>query len=480
MVVPEAAVIMRKSSDAADTAEDVVSYALPQFGRVPQLVSMVKRVTLALMLLPLGLVMIRLVTTYLMIFAMGRSGSELRGEVAEMDHMTVDDLAKEATFCLSRIEKMQQQQEASREELLMMQSTFGELKGRAGSLIGILQGMEEEGSVAEAEAQEAQASLRSAFEAVKEGFAQVEEDLAYRRNELAAQIQGFSEGAATPEMPDSFVAAADEMGRALEEQEGRLQRLGDEADGLEQRLETELAFAEDVKEEESESSSMSPADVKAEVYRTAQELKEDIQVVYTQGRQSASGCLGQDQAQGLIEHAVEVFAADKTGQRDYASRAEGARVVQPTSPTYTAPGHRLSTDHYQKLHLESGVGGPLEAISRDTSLNACWAMAGDEGELTVKLAAPVTLGAVAIEHISRLVALDATSAPRAFEVWSLGELLLSGVYDVLGPPVQTFTLPQGSEQHEVDTVTFKVLSNHGNPSYTCIYRLRVFAARESL
>lgn len=61
---------------------------------------------------------------------------------------------------------------------------------------------------------------------------------------------------------------------------------------------------------------------------------------------------------------------------DYALMGAGARVVSHlTSPTYTPPStNPLLTSVLSILGMETGVGGPQEALSQDTTVGHCWAM----------------------------------------------------------------------------------------------------------
>eukprot|EP00252_Welwitschia_mirabilis_P005446 TRINITY_DN1592_c1_g1_i8.p1 TRINITY_DN1592_c1_g1~~TRINITY_DN1592_c1_g1_i8.p1 ORF type:complete len:111 (+),score=20.06 TRINITY_DN1592_c1_g1_i8:15-347(+) len=86
------------------------------------------------------------------------------------------------------------------------------------------------------------------------------------------------------------------------------------------------------------------------------------------------------------------------------------------------------------------------------------------------------------------VAYERSSAPKDFRIFgwlsqpkkdqnSEGEhqmfLLGEFTYDLDKKNVQTFTLPSQSTGKLVNMIKLDVLSNHGSPSHTCIYRLRV-------
>jgi len=133
--------------------------------------------------------------------------------------------------------------------------------------------------------------------------------------------------------------------------------------------------------------------------------------------------------------------------------------------------------------------------------------------LTVKLSEPVVPTHVTIEHLNKVFSeRGGDSAPRAFRVKGyadaaalekdvkataaavaaaastaegvdtdessaesdaeeLGFVLAEGAYDIDGPsPVQVFPV---AARGTVAFVRLEVLSNHGNPDYTCLYRLRV-------
>ncbi|KAH9295131.1 hypothetical protein KI387_038719 [Taxus chinensis] len=85
------------------------------------------------------------------------------------------------------------------------------------------------------------------------------------------------------------------------------------------------------------------------------------------------------------------------------------------------------------------------------------------------------------------VAYDRSSAPKDFRVFGwlsqykddtnvepekmfpLGEFS----YDLERGSAQTFNLPDKSTGKVINMIKLHVLSNHGSPSHTCIYRLRV-------
>ncbi|KAF7277279.1 hypothetical protein GWI33_008878, partial [Rhynchophorus ferrugineus] len=112
-----------------------------------------------------------------------------------------------------------------------------------------------------------------------------------------------------------------------------------------------------------------------------------------------------------------------------------------------------------------------------TSPGECWAFKGSNGGAIIKLLGPIRIDAVSIEHISKNISPtgDSTTAPKDFTVWGLktptdrGTLLGQYSYNIQGPLIQMFSLSHPpTEAYEI--VELRILSNHGNADFTCIYR----------
>lgn len=87
------------------------------------------------------------------------------------------------------------------------------------------------------------------------------------------------------------------------------------------------------------------------------------------------------------------------------------------------------------------------------------------------------------------VAYDLSSAPKEFQVYGWREmrpadritqpspvhkLLGQFIYNTDGPSIQTFHLSEDDVGGElINMVRLHVLTNHGSPLHTCIYRIRV-------
>ncbi|KAK9912348.1 hypothetical protein M0R45_036215 [Rubus argutus] len=118
----------------------------------------------------------------------------------------------------------------------------------------------------------------------------------------------------------------------------------------------------------------------------------------------------------------------------------------------------------------------------------CFPLKGSSGFVQIKLRTAIIPEAITLEHVSKSVAYDRTSAPKDCRVsaWLRGVhdpdleviqrrcfLLAEFTYDLEKSNAQTVTVLDSAVSNIVDTVRLDFTSNHGSPSHTCIYRLRV-------
>ncbi|CAB1096384.1 unnamed protein product [Ectocarpus sp. CCAP 1310/34] len=193
------------------------------------------------------------------------------------------------------------------------------------------------------------------------------------------------------------------------------------------------------------------------------------------------GCVSEGVVREEVDVAIGKLMADGTGMRDYANAALGGKVLTSkgmVSETYTPSSWWGPSRYWHGAGVENGVGPVESVISEGSSLGACWAMSGSEGLVTIQLPEKITVDGVSVEHVSRMVTTESGSAPKEIEVWGMRNKkdnnpakLGSAVYDVDGRPIQTFPIEPLGVQFKL--IQFKILSNWGNPDYTCLYRLRV-------
>uniref|UniRef100_A0A8B9JJC0 Si:dkey-92f12.2 n=1 Tax=Astyanax mexicanus TaxID=7994 RepID=A0A8B9JJC0_ASTMX len=180
----------------------------------------------------------------------------------------------------------------------------------------------------------------------------------------------------------------------------------------------------------------------------------------------------------IVHRALSVFRADGTGMADYALESSGACVINS----------RCSESYHGQIACFSIFGIPLfyytnsprTVIQPELYPGKCWAFRGSEGFLTISLSSPVKITHVTLEHLPRVLSPTGhiNSAPKDFAVYGMtdenegGKLLGRFTYDQEGEPIQTFKIPVSANE-VYWLVELRILSNWGNPEYTCIYRFRV-------
>lgn len=181
-------------------------------------------------------------------------------------------------------------------------------------------------------------------------------------------------------------------------------------------------------------------------------------------------------AREVVEKEIGKHAADGLGRADYALASGGAFVMDHSDPFLV--GNWFGTSR-RRVHskavkmLTPSFGEPGQ----------CFPLKGSDGFVQVRLRAPVVPEAVTLEHVSKAVAYDRTSAPKDCRVsgWledkdmeSETRLLLTEFsYDLDRSNAQTFDIAESAHSGLVNTVRLDFTSNHGSDSHTCIYRFRV-------
>lgn len=233
----------------------------------------------------------------------------------------------------------------------------------------------------------------------------------------------------------------------------------------------------------------------------------------------------------LVDTALLKYSKDVLARPDYALGTAGGRIIPSlTSPTYEARPLGVAP---KLIGWITGTGTtpgrpPVTALHPYNSPGYCWPFAGNQGQLGILLSRIVIPEDITLEHVSKDVAVDGdvSSAPKDFEVWGVVDgqddidrlreyreellsarkkrqtlakllneiieeeeepassvpptpshiLLAIGSYDITASsPVQTFPVTTAARHLgiPVGLVVVKILSNHGESHYTCLYRVRV-------
>lgn len=178
-----------------------------------------------------------------------------------------------------------------------------------------------------------------------------------------------------------------------------------------------------------------------------------------------------------IERKIEKPAAYGICEVDYAAATEGGTVVDHSDPFFGKLSwfNKKKVDSYAVKMLMPSSGEP----------GGCFHLKGSIGFVELRLSSAIYADSFTIEHINKGVAIDRSSAPKECRVFgwlhSKGSaerhFLAEFVYDLEKSSVQNFKLAAMGRTGIIDTIRLDFISNHGNPTHTCLYRLRVHGHR---
>lgn len=214
--------------------------------------------------------------------------------------------------------------------------------------------------------------------------------------------------------------------------------------------------------------------------KIAAEIKKNVGKYQSTGNDVAEGgfAVTDEHIRGIVKDVLSIYDADKTGLVDYAMEPMGGQIMSTKcTESYRAGTAVLSIFG---IPLYYPTASPRTVITPGINPGECWAFQNFPGFLTIKLARPVYIEAFSYEHISRKLIANGKidSAPKEFEVYGLRNetdqqpvKIAHFKYDFDGEPLQFFSADNRGLVFEM--IELRVLSNHGNPNYTCLYRFRV-------
>ncbi|KAJ1527031.1 hypothetical protein ONE63_008575 [Megalurothrips usitatus] len=198
---------------------------------------------------------------------------------------------------------------------------------------------------------------------------------------------------------------------------------------------------------------------------------------FSSGAKVSSG--DDDRIRRIIESALAVYDADKTGMADYALESQGGEVVSTRcTETYQVKSPTLSVFG---VPLWYPSNSPRTVIQPAMHPGECWAFVGSQGFLVIKLSHRIRVKGFTYEHISPVLLPTGKmdSAPKDFSVHGLrgegdNDPILLGNYHYLqnSTSMQYFAVQQLGAQ-PLQLIEIQIKSNHGNINYTCMYRFRV-------
>lgn len=189
-------------------------------------------------------------------------------------------------------------------------------------------------------------------------------------------------------------------------------------------------------------------------------------------------------AKDVVEKEIEKHAADGLGRVDYALASGGARVVKHSEPYVVGKANSWLAVAKVKNSVHSSAQKMLEPSFGEPG--QCFPLQGNNGFVEIRLRTGIIPDAVTLEHVSKSVAYDTSSAPKDCRVsgWFEGPeddpsstaekilILTEFSYDLDKSNVQTFPILM-ADSLIINMVRLDFTSNHGSSALTCIYRFRV-------
>ncbi|XP_022743867.1 SUN domain-containing protein 1-like [Durio zibethinus] len=187
-------------------------------------------------------------------------------------------------------------------------------------------------------------------------------------------------------------------------------------------------------------------------------------------------------AREIVKNEIEKHASDGLARADYALFSGGGKVVRHSEPFLGERKQLALTSSQNGVHrdaakmLKPSFGEPGQ----------CFPLKGSNGFVQIKCAQLLSQSYY-FGTFAKSVAYDRSSAPKDCRVsgWLQARdldlpvdgnkmfLLAEFTYDLEKSSAQTFDVLDAAGVGIVDTVRLDFASNHGSPSHTCIYRLRV-------
>lgn len=186
--------------------------------------------------------------------------------------------------------------------------------------------------------------------------------------------------------------------------------------------------------------------------------------------------------ENIIEEALRRWDADKIGIPDYALESAGGQIHGANhSPTFA--NGAIPQVLVFGIPVWYDVKLPRVIIQPGNTPGECWAFQGSSGFIVLKLSRLIKPTSFTLEHMATTLSQfedhSIPSAPREFTVWGWADargnekaLLGEYVYKDGGHALQNFPV-QATIVPEFRYIELKVLSNYGNPVFTCLYRFRV-------
>ncbi|XP_043692694.1 SUN domain-containing protein 1-like [Telopea speciosissima] len=188
-------------------------------------------------------------------------------------------------------------------------------------------------------------------------------------------------------------------------------------------------------------------------------------------------------AREIVTKEIEKHAADGLGRVDYALASGGGMVVRHSEPYFPGKARSWFSATTGRIGVHSDAQKMLQPSFGEPG--QCFPLSGSSGWVEIRLRTAIVPEAITLEHVAKSVSYDRSSAPKDCQVSAWLQKpdsnpsvhpdmfqLTEFTYDLEKSNAQTIDVDSvGSGP--INMVRFDFTSNHGSPSHTCIYRLRV-------
>lgn len=193
----------------------------------------------------------------------------------------------------------------------------------------------------------------------------------------------------------------------------------------------------------------------------------------------------ENELKAYIRSVLEEYGADETGKADFALQANGGKIVETRCDEYIG----------EPVQVVRIFGIPITELSRkpETMIQPgrlpgqCFPFRGSQANITIRLASVIEPTEFVLEHMPKKLSTSGKiiSAPKNFSVHALenetdtvGIFLGEYFYNAEDDSAIQFFQPKNNVSN-VEYIQLRVLSNWGNPDYTCLYRFRVHGNKPS-
>lgn len=173
------------------------------------------------------------------------------------------------------------------------------------------------------------------------------------------------------------------------------------------------------------------------------------------------------------QHTAQTKRSPEYSKADYASDEHGAYIELHDTYAYLNKESFVPSD---LLRLPSVDKMAPDTILKDNE--ECFAMQGHTGTFIIHLSRPIVVQAVTLVHNRE----ECDTAPKDFIIYGIKDPkekvqvhLGQFQYENRGKAAQKFVIPRFDE---IKYIGFKIVSNWGNPRYTCIYKIKVHGEPE--